>query len=60
MATFRIPSMHCSSCIWLIERLNALNAGVISSRVNFPRKEATVTWNATRVTLREIVSYNFV
>jgi Cu+-exporting ATPase len=55
MATFRIPSMHCSSCIWLIERLNALNSGVISSRVNFPRKEAAVTWNATRVSLREIV-----
>ncbi|MCB2204536.1 heavy metal translocating P-type ATPase metal-binding domain-containing protein [bacterium] len=55
MASFRIPSMHCSSCIWLIERLNALNPGVVSSRVNFPRKEATITWNATRVSLREIV-----
>ncbi|MBE0642470.1 MAG: heavy metal translocating P-type ATPase metal-binding domain-containing protein [Bacteroidetes bacterium] len=55
MATFRIPSMHCSSCIWLIERLNTLNPGVISSRVNFPRKEATVTWNAAQVSLREIV-----
>ncbi|MFA6232875.1 MAG: heavy metal translocating P-type ATPase metal-binding domain-containing protein [Bacteroidota bacterium] len=55
MAGFRIPSMHCSSCIWLIERLHSLNAGVISSRVNFPRKEATITWNSTMVSLREIV-----
>ncbi|MDX9758858.1 MAG: heavy metal translocating P-type ATPase metal-binding domain-containing protein [Bacteroidota bacterium] len=55
MATFRIPSMHCSSCIWLIERLGALNAGVIAARVNFPRKEAAITWNATQVSLREIV-----
>lgn len=55
MASFRIPSMHCSSCIWLIERLHSLNQGVIASRVNFPRKEATITWNEKLVSLREIV-----
>lgn len=55
MATFRIPSMHCSSCIWLIERLGSLNPGIIAARVNFPRKEAAITWNAQRVSLREIV-----
>ncbi|MFZ1728826.1 MAG: heavy metal translocating P-type ATPase metal-binding domain-containing protein [Bacteroidota bacterium] len=55
MASFRIPSMHCSSCIWLIERLHSLNPGVVSSRVNFPRKEATITWNASLISLREIV-----
>jgi Cu+-exporting ATPase len=55
MASFRIPSMHCSSCIWLIERLSAFNPGVVASRVNFPRKEATITWNATKISLREVV-----
>ncbi|MBR9974728.1 MAG: heavy metal translocating P-type ATPase metal-binding domain-containing protein [Bacteroidetes bacterium] len=55
LATFRIPSMHCSSCIWLIERLSALNNGVVSARVNFPRKEAAITWNNEKVSLREIV-----
>lgn len=55
MATFKVPSMHCSSCIWLLERLHSLNPGVISSRVNFPRKEATVTWNAEKISLREVV-----
>ncbi|PLX32144.1 MAG: heavy metal translocating P-type ATPase [Ignavibacteria bacterium] len=55
MATFRVPSMHCSSCIWLLERLNTLNAGIVSVRVNFPRKEAAVTWNNTRISLRDIV-----
>ncbi|MBR9979082.1 MAG: heavy metal translocating P-type ATPase metal-binding domain-containing protein [Bacteroidetes bacterium] len=56
MATFRVPSMHCSSCIWLLERLGTLHPGVIASRVHFPRKEVTVTWNATQVSLREVVS----
>lgn len=55
LATFRIPSMHCSSCIWLIERLPALHEGVVSARVNFPRKEAAITWNSEKISLREVV-----
>src|SRR4051812_8150421 len=37
--TFYLPQMHCSSCLWLLENLNRLNNGVISAKVNFPRKE---------------------
>lgn len=54
-ATFSIPQMHCSSCVWLLERLRSLDEGVISSRVNFPRKEVTVTWHAERMSVREVV-----
>lgn len=55
MATFRVPSMHCSSCIWLLERLHSLDNGIIASRVNFPRREATITWNTEKISLRGVV-----
>ncbi|MCZ7556685.1 MAG: heavy metal translocating P-type ATPase metal-binding domain-containing protein [Bacteroidia bacterium] len=56
MATFSIPSMHCSSCIWLLERLNALNPGIVSSRVDFTRREAAITWKASMITLKGVVT----
>lgn len=54
--TFHIPSMHCSSCIWLLEHLSRLNPGVISSLVNFPRKEVTVDFLPADIQLSEIAS----
>lgn len=30
-----LPQMHCSSCLWLLENIHHLNAGVVSSQVNF-------------------------
>jgi P-type Cu+ transporter len=56
MITFRIPSMHCSSCIWLVEKLPSLHAGVLRSRVMFPRREATVTYRPDAISLRELVA----
>lgn len=33
--TFHMPTMHCSSCIWLLESLYKLEKGVSHSRVVF-------------------------
>lgn len=52
--TFYIPKIHCSSCIWLLENLNRLNEGVISSSVNFLRKETTVQFNSKKIKLSEV------
>ncbi len=52
--TFYIPKIHCSSCIWLLENLHRLNEGVISSTVNFLKKEATIVFNSEKVKLSEI------
>ena len=38
---FLLPQIHCSSCIWLLENLHKLHPAVISSRVNFLKKEIT-------------------
>ncbi|GAB2781340.1 Cu+-exporting ATPase [Hymenobacter luteus] len=53
--TLSIPQMHCASCIWLLENLFKLNPGITASRVNFLRKELTVSYNPTATTLKEVV-----
>jgi P-type Cu+ transporter len=49
--TFFIPGIHCSSCIWLLENLQKLNAGVYASTVNFPRREVSITYDPRMVSL---------
>ncbi|CAG5078804.1 heavy metal translocating P-type ATPase [Parvicella tangerina] len=41
--TFKVPSIHCSSCIWLLEHLNKINKHIISSEVNFQKKEVLIS-----------------
>ncbi len=52
---FTIPSIHCSSCIWLLEHLNRLREGVLNSRVNFVRKEVALDYDPTQISLKTIV-----
>jgi len=52
--SFHIPSIHCSSCIWLLEHLNVLNQGVIKSMVNFVKKEVSITFNSDEISIREL------
>ncbi|MGK9476193.1 heavy metal translocating P-type ATPase [Melioribacter sp. OK-6-Me] len=53
--TFHIPQIHCSSCIWVLENLNKLDEGVITSRVNFPKKKLFVKYSEGKTSLRKIV-----
>jgi Cu+-exporting ATPase len=53
--TFYIPSIHCSSCIWLLENLYKLTDGVNHSRVNFVKKEFSVDFNPEEISLRSLV-----
>ena len=36
--TFYIPSIHCVSCIWLLENLRRLNSGILKGEVVFGKK----------------------
>ncbi len=54
-ATFLIPQMHCSSCIWLLENLFKINPGIIFSRINFPGKKLSVKYKEHSVSFKEIV-----
>ena len=53
--TFYIPAIHCSSCIWLLENLYKLNAAVKSSKVDFMKKQASITFNKSEISLRQLV-----
>ena len=53
--TFYIPVIHCISCIWLLEHLNKLNAGILNSTVNFITKKVTITFNTSEISLRQLV-----
>ncbi len=53
--TFYLPQMHCASCVYLLENLHRINAGVIKSQTNFQRKEIFISFNPTKVSLRKIV-----
>jgi Cu+-exporting ATPase len=50
-----IPHIHCSSCIWILENLQRLQKGIITSQVNFPEKKVRITFNKAEVTLKAIV-----
>lgn len=52
---FFIPSIHCASCIWLLEHLNKLHKGIKHGAVNFIKKELTVSFNTTEISLRQLV-----
>jgi Cu+-exporting ATPase len=50
-----IPSIHCSSCIWLLENLNRIQKGILHSMVNFVKKEVTITFKEDELSLRKLV-----
>lgn len=52
---FFIPTIHCSSCIWLLENLSRMQKGIIHSMVNFVRKEVSITFREDELTLRRLV-----
>ena len=51
-----LPEIHCSSCIWLLENLHKLNNGVITSEVNFVKKETSITFNISRISFQELAT----
>jgi len=52
--TFYLPQMHCSSCLYLLENLHRLDGGVISSKVNFTRKEVDIVLLTDKTSLRKV------
>lgn len=53
--TFYIPSIHCSSCIWLLEKLFKIEPAVLSSNVNFLEKKLRLTFDNNAISLKDIV-----
>ena len=57
LVTFKIPVIHCSSCIWLLESLHTLNPNINYSQVNFTRKNVQITFNHNELKLSELAKF---
>ena len=42
--TLFLPSIHCSSCIYLLENITKIEPNIISCQVNFTKREATISY----------------
>lgn len=54
--TFFIPTMHCSSCIWLLEHIYRIEPAIVSGRVNFMKKQVTFMFHHDKISLRKVVT----
>jgi P-type Cu+ transporter len=52
--TFFIPSIHCVSCIWLLENLHKIEKGILHSEVVFTKKTVSVKFNPKLIKLSAI------
>ncbi|TCP25196.1 Cu+-exporting ATPase [Tenacibaculum skagerrakense] len=50
-----IPHIHCSSCIWILENMQKLHAGIKSSQVNFPKKSVRISFSKDEISLKQTV-----
>ena len=51
---FFLEGVHCAACVWLVEKLPRVAAGVIEARLNMRRKLVRITWNPDFITLSRI------
>jgi Cu+-exporting ATPase len=54
--TLHLPAIHCVACVWLLENLFRLRAGIGESRVNFTRRETSITFRPTQIKLSEVAA----
>jgi P-type Cu+ transporter len=54
--TFFVPSIHCSSCLYLLENLTKIDDGITRSKVNFLQKKVEITFNHKQISLAEIAN----
>ncbi|WP_312767131.1 heavy metal translocating P-type ATPase metal-binding domain-containing protein [Epilithonimonas sp.] len=57
LVTFKIPVIHCSSCIWLLESLHTINNKIKYSQVNFTRKTLQVSFKEEELKLSELAKF---
>ena len=52
--SFSLPQIHCSACVWLLERLYKFNSAIAESKVNFLKKELSIVYDHRNLSLREV------
>jgi P-type Cu2+ transporter len=46
-----LEGVHCAACVWLVEKLPAVVAGVVESRLDFRRATVRIVWDPTQARL---------
>lgn len=54
--TLHLPAIHCIACVWLLENLFKLHAGIGRSLVNFSRREAAITFAPDKIKFSELAA----
>ncbi len=49
-----LEGIHCSACVWLVERLARVVPGVVASRLDLGRAVLEVSWDPARVRLSAV------
>lgn len=44
-ALLQLDGVHCAACVWLVERLSRVTAGVVESRLDFRRARVSLVWD---------------
>ena len=57
LVTFKIPVIHCSSCIWLLESLHTLNPHIYYSQVNFTKKSVQISFNHNLLKISDLAKF---
>ncbi|TXF76154.1 heavy metal translocating P-type ATPase [Chryseobacterium sp.] len=57
LVTFKIPVIHCSSCIWLLESLHTLHKSIHYSQVNFTRKTVQISFTHEELKLSDLAKF---
>ncbi len=53
-ATFAVPSLHCASCVWLLEQLWRFDEGIGRSEADLLRRTVRVAFRPDRISLRAV------
>jgi Cu+-exporting ATPase len=59
IVTLYIPHIHCSSCIWLLEKLNKFNPAIYHCRIDFLKKQLNIKYDSKLLSLRQLVELLF-
>ena len=51
---FPVPSMHCASCLWLLEQLWRFDAGIVRSEANLMNRTVAVEFHPEEISLRSV------
>ena len=54
--TLFLPSIHCSSCIYLLENISKIEPAILSCQVNFTKREAVINFDSSILKLSGLAS----